>query len=156
MSRTEETRAVVERFIIGGERDFPVTDSNLAVFKTNLRALFEELVHPDIVLHGVPGVERGRDIWYDFYEKLGIAFPDSATTLNVMVVEDDKAAVDWTWEATHSAPLMGIPPTGIKLAVRGMTIERVENGQIVEHWAVIDQLSWLQQLGVIASDLSVN
>ena len=46
MSRTEETRAVVERFIIGGEKDFPVTDSKLAVFKTNLRALFEELVHP--------------------------------------------------------------------------------------------------------------
>ena len=156
MSRTDQTRAVVERFIIECEQDFPVTDSNLAVFKTNLRALFEELVHPDIVLHGVPGVERGRDIWYDFYEKLGVAFPDSATTVNVVVVEDDKAAVDWTWEATHSAPLMGIPPTGVKLAVRGMTIERVENGRIVEHWAVIDQLSWLQQLGVIPSDLSVN
>lgn len=156
MPRTEETRAIVERFILEGERAFPLTDSNLEVFKTNLRGLFEELVHPDIVLHGVPGVQRGRDIWYDFYEKLGIAFPDSATTVNVMVVEDDKAAVDWTWEATHSAPLMGIPPTGIKLAVHGMTIERVHNGQIVEHWAVIDQLGWLQQLGVISCDLSVN
>ena len=53
MSTTEETRAVVERFIIEGEKDFPVTGANLEVFKTNLRALFEELVHPDIVLHGV-------------------------------------------------------------------------------------------------------
>ena len=140
-----------------GEKDFPVTDANLEVFKTNLRALFEELVPPRTSCSmASPESPEGRDLWYDFYEKLGIAFPDSATTLNVMVVENDKAAVDWTWEATHSAPLRGIPPTGIKLAVRGMTIERVEDGQIVEHWAVIDQLSWLQQLGVISSDLSVN
>ena len=156
MSTTAETRKIVERFIIECEQDFPVTDANLQSFRTNLRALFDELVHPDIVLHGVPGVPQGRDLWYDFYEKLGIAFPDSATTVNVMVVENDKAAVDWTWEATHSAPLMGIPPSGIKLAVRGMTIERVAEGRIVEHWAVIDQLSWLQQLGVISSDLTVN
>ena len=44
---------------------------------------------------------------------------------------------------------MGIPATGKTVAVPGVEIDRVVNGQIIEHWLVVDQMGLLQQLGAI-------
>jgi len=40
-------------------------------------------------------------------------------------------------------------PTGKKIEVSSAVLTRVKNGKIVEHWALIDKLSWMKQLGLI-------
>ena len=43
----------------------------------------------------------------------------------------------------------GIPPTGREVAIEVIDIVRVADGQVVEHWNVVDQLGLMRQLGVI-------
>jgi predicted ester cyclase len=46
---------------------------------------------------------------------------------------------------------MGIPPTGNRVNFRGISIYRIEGGQIAESWGVSDLLGMMQQLGTVPS-----
>jgi hypothetical protein len=41
------------------------------------------------------------------------------------------------------------PPTGKRIELEGITIHRIEDGKIVEEWERYDNLSVLQQLGLV-------
>ena len=64
------------------------------------------------------------------------AFPDLRLTVQQMVAEGDKVAVLWTFQGTHTGSgYEGLPPTGTRVEVRGMTIWRIVDGRIVEEWS---------------------
>jgi predicted ester cyclase len=44
---------------------------------------------------------------------------------------------------------MGIPPTGNRVNFRGISIYRIEGGQIAESWGVSDELGLMRQIGAI-------
>ena len=44
---------------------------------------------------------------------------------------------------------MDMPPSGKRVAVPGVQIDRFSGGKIVEEWTLFDQLGMLQQLGAI-------
>ena len=44
---------------------------------------------------------------------------------------------------------MGFPPAGKSFEIDVMDVARFENGKIVEHWGVPDQLGMLMQLGLM-------
>jgi predicted ester cyclase len=46
--------------------------------------------------------------------------------------------------------LFGVPPTGQRLSIKSMTVERVSDGKIRERWRVTDNLDVMQQLGVVS------
>lgn len=76
-------------------------------------------------------------------------FPDLHYAIEEIVVAGDRVVVRWLARATHQGTLWGlIPPTGKSVTWPGIHIVRVEAGQIVEIWAVANQASILQQLGV--------
>jgi predicted ester cyclase len=43
-----------------------------------------------------------------------------------------------------------VPPTGQRLSIKSMTVERVSEGKVRDHWRVSDNLEMMQQLGVVA------
>ena len=45
--------------------------------------------------------------------------------------------------------LLGIPPTGKQVRIGGISIFRLTEGKIAEHWEQLDRLALMQQLGVI-------
>jgi predicted ester cyclase len=51
---------------------------------------------------------------------------------------------------THQGEFMGIDPTGNRVTITGVDILRIADGKIVEHWGKFDDLSMMQQLGVIS------
>jgi predicted ester cyclase len=63
--------------------------------------------------------------------------------------EDGKVAVRYTLEGTHEGELFGVPPTGKRLSIKSISVERVSEGKIREHWRVTDSLDMMQQLGVV-------
>ena len=65
------------------------------------------------------------------------------------IAEGDKVATRWAASATHTGPLMGIPPTGKTVRVTGVNVTRFAEGKIVESWFNFDMLTLLQQLGAI-------
>ena len=54
-----------------------------------------------------------------------------------------------TFTGTHQGELMGIPPTGKRISVTGVHYGRARDGMAVEHWAGVDTLGMLQQLGIV-------
>ena len=75
-------------------------------------------------------------------------FPDVRFTIEDLIAEGDKVVARWTMQATHTGLFQGIPPTGKQVAMQGITIYRLTNGQISEARSQLDQLGLLQQLGV--------
>ena len=78
-----------------------------------------------------------------------LAFPDVSFTVEDMIAEGDKVVDRMTWQATHQGPFMGIPPTGNRLTVTEIHINRIAEGRIVERWAQPDLLGLMQQLGAV-------
>ncbi|MFZ0142366.1 MAG: ester cyclase [Aeromicrobium sp.] len=69
-----------------------------------------------------------------------------------MIAEGDQVVTKKTFHGTHTAELAGIPPTGRTVTLQYVDIRRVRDGRITEHWLAMDQLSFMQQLGVIPDD----
>lgn len=76
------------------------------------------------------------------------AFPDFHVTLETVVAEDDVAMAEWTFRGTHEGPMNGVPATDRPVAVRGMSIVRLEDGKIVDDRAYWDTNDVAAQLGL--------
>jgi predicted ester cyclase len=75
------------------------------------------------------------------------AFPDLKMTVNMMVAEGDLVSVMWTFRGTHTAAgYGGIPPTGAKIAFRGITVWRIVDGKIRDEWTAFDEMTIYRQI----------
>ena len=70
-------------------------------------------------------------------------------TLDDLIAEDDRVAVRWTNHGTHQGEFLGMPATGRSFVISGIDIHALRDGKLAEHWDVVDQLSLLQQLGLL-------
>lgn len=77
------------------------------------------------------------------------AFPDLYCTVEDEIHTGDRAAVHWVMRGTQKGMFLGNQPTGRLVEIQGIAFARLENGRIIEDWTLIDQLSILQQLGLI-------
>ena len=82
---------------------------------------------------------------------LGIrkAFPDLHYEIKDVVATDDAVVMRVIMTGTHRGELFGLAPTGRRVRVNQINIEHIENGRIVEHWRVTDELQLMRQLGVV-------
>jgi steroid delta-isomerase-like uncharacterized protein len=115
----------------------------------NLAAI-DELYDANQVSHGlgmdVPPGAAGLKQFISLYRT---AYPDTHFTIEDQIAEGDKVVTRWSATGTHRGDLMGIAPTGKRVTVTGMTINRIAGGKIVETWNNFDALGQLQQLGVV-------
>jgi predicted ester cyclase len=65
------------------------------------------------------------------------------------VAEGDKVMTRYTWRGTHRGQMAGIAPTGKRVEVGGIEIYRVNGGKVTDVWRIEDNLSLMQQLGVV-------
>jgi predicted ester cyclase len=92
-----------------------------------------------------PGPEGVKQAWSMFRT----AFPDLRATIEETIAEGDRVAVRGEIHGTHRGELMGIPPTGNKVTVELIDINRIENGELVERWGEADMLGMMRQLGIV-------
>ena len=113
-------------------------------------AVVDEVAGQNYVSHGFPpGLPPGREGLKAFVGAFHGAFPDGLLTIDQMIAEGDTVATRLTFHGTHTHEFMGIAPTGKKVTVPALDMARFEGGKLVEHWGGPDQMSLLQQLGVI-------
>lgn len=106
------------------------------------------LYDQNVVLHGFPaGLPPGIAGLKAFYSGLWKAFPDCQLELSNVVTQGDRVATMYTFKATHKDEFMGVPATGKRVEITGMTILRFAGDKCVERWNVVDMLSLMQQIG---------
>jgi steroid delta-isomerase-like uncharacterized protein len=81
------------------------------------------------------------------------AFLTGFSDINFVVDEvfgvDDRIVKRWTFNGKHTGEFSGIPATGNKITLTGVSLARIVDGKIVEELDYMDDLGFLQQLGVI-------
>jgi steroid delta-isomerase-like uncharacterized protein len=77
------------------------------------------------------------------------AFPDLVCTIEDEIIQGDKVAAHWIMRGTHQGLFLGNSPTNKSIVVQGFIYARIENGQVIENWTMIDQMGVLQQLGLV-------
>jgi steroid delta-isomerase-like uncharacterized protein len=113
--------------------------------------LAEEIYASDFVAHDptMPEDVRGVEGRKEFYSMYRSAFPDADITIEDQVAEGNTVATRWTGRGTHQGELMGVPPSGNRVEVMGVTISRIEGGKIVEEWGIYDALGMMQAIGAV-------
>lgn len=131
-------------------------EENKAIAKQAVEAInagdfsrLESLVTADGADHAVPpGMPPTRDSAIQFLTMFRGAFPDLKYTLEDVIAEGDRVVQRATARGTMKGDFLGMPATGKSATWGEIHIVRVKDGKIVEHWASVDQLGMLQQLGL--------
>ena len=76
-----------------------------------------------------------------------LAFPDLVVTPDMVVAEGDLVTAMWTFRGTHTrAGYGGLPATGARIEMRGMTIWRIVDGKIHDEWTTFNELKAFSQM----------
>ncbi|MCA1369766.1 ester cyclase [Bradyrhizobium sp. BRP14] len=105
-------------------------------------------VHPEYVDHNNPSGERGPEVLRAHVDALLQTFPDFELRIEELIAERDKVVTRVAGRGTHKGTWMQIEPTGLVIEVKGINIERVADGLIIEHWGEADTIGMLIQMGV--------
>jgi steroid delta-isomerase-like uncharacterized protein len=111
----------------------------------------DEMASPDAIGHGQAqhDTDIGLKEFRIFATDLRRAFPDFKVTIDRVIEQGDIVVARWTTTMTHKGTFLGFPATGKKVTVSGTSMQRIENGKIVEGWDNWDQLGLLVQIGAV-------
>jgi predicted ester cyclase len=121
---TEENKVVSNRMAEAiGEGDFEV---------------FDELMAPELAEEFKQGIAELRR-----------SFPDYHGTNEIQVAEGDMVANRFVFYGIHRGEFMGVAPTGRRVTFRGLALDRVVAGKIVESIVEVALEDVLGQIGAV-------
>jgi len=126
------------------------------------RSYFEKLINvhdldyiptlfdPNIQFHDpaiIPGGQvSGHDGVRGFFSRFFRAFPDVDFQIDDLFTQDEKAAIRFTWTATHRFEFLGIDVTDRHVSVPGIDIFHLTDGRISEVRVAFDRAELVEQL----------
>lgn len=89
-----------------------------------------------------PGAVQLSDFYAESFTFMGpsseltalAAFTDIQVDLKDLIAEDDRVVARWAANGLHSAVFQGVPPSGKRINVTGITIMRIEQERIAQGW----------------------
>jgi steroid delta-isomerase-like uncharacterized protein len=120
------------------------------VINQGLLEQVDELVAVDFVeLDPLPGQQQGREGLKEVIGMMRAAFPDILWVVDETVASGDRVVTRFTWTGTHRGTFLGVPATGRGVNVKGIVIDRLVEGKMKDSRILMDNLTMMQQLGVI-------
>jgi len=115
------------------------------IFNQGKFEVADEIYSPDFGNHGL---HRTADLREDqaAVHREKRAFPDLHMSVDTMVAEGDLVTVIWTFRGTHDGPGYGLPPTGARIELRGITVWRIVDGKIRDEWTAFNELQIVRQI----------
>lgn len=114
-------------------------------------AVAGSLVHPDFVIHDRELAEelRGPELYRALASGTREVVPDASFAIEDVLEDGDEVALRWTMTGTHEGSIAGEEPTGRRVELSAIEIDRFEDGALVETWVRSDQLGLLEQVGAV-------
>jgi steroid delta-isomerase-like uncharacterized protein len=117
------------------------------IFPANDVNALRQVISDDFVNHEAPaGTPPGLGAITMFMSLLDEAFSDQRWDIHDVLSEGDKVVIRCTHTGIHTGDYFGLPATGRRFAYRQIHIIRIRDGKGLEHWAVRDDASLMQQL----------
>jgi steroid delta-isomerase-like uncharacterized protein len=137
---SEENKAQVRRLLEEG-----FSQGNIEVV--------DDVLNPDFVCYdpnSESGEIRGAETIKGEIEYFRNAVPDLTYTVEEQIAEGEKVVTRYMVSGTHQGEFFGVAPTGERITMSGITIDRFdEDGKMVEEWPEYDLLGVMQQLGAV-------
>lgn len=133
------------------EDDKQLAAAYFPAFRDRDEAWWQRHIAPEFVRHdpnldfevrGVEGVRKLGEVMHGGFSEVGFDIGD-------VVGERDKVLVRLKMRGKHTGPFMGNAPTNKWIDIDVIDFFRVADGRLVEHWALMDNLSLLQQIGAV-------
>jgi predicted ester cyclase len=112
----------------------------------------DEVLDPNFVCYdpnSESGEVRGADTIKGEIEYFRNAVPDLTYTVEDQIAEGDKVVTRYTVSGTHQGEFFGVAPSGERITMTGIAIDRFEGGKMVEEWPEYDLLGVMRQLGAV-------
>jgi len=133
------------------EQNKTVVKSFVAASIVTDQAAFKEMMSSEFTAQ-LPDGMQNREEFLQHNNAYNMTFSDREFIVEEQIAEADKVVTRATYHGTHSGVFQGLLPTGMKVSIDAVLIHRVKDGKVVEHWSQFDQLSMMQQLGLIPAD----
>ncbi len=121
-------------------------------WNTNNLSALDPLFAPNFMSHsaipmlppGLPGAKQAHQMAMK-------AFPDRKVSIEDIIAEGDKVVVRARVTATNKGgvPWMGVPANDKKIDTGWVSIYRIANGKVAEHWGINDEAGLMRQLGAL-------
>lgn len=110
--------------------------------------------------NAISGVEKTRELLEQYMDDEGLighieyfeaAFPKYELFIDELTAENNRVVVTAHLKAIHLGELSGIAATGKTVNFSFVIRYEIENNRIASSWMLADQMSLMEQLGVIPS-----
>lgn len=134
-----------------------MSDANKAVARRMLLEVFgdgkldvvEEVTHPEFVNHEAgPDNPQGPVGLRETAEWLQGLWGPVRFEIEDEIAEGDRVVIRTLATGHHLGEFLGKEPTGKEYTVEHIHIYRIEDGRVIEHWSVRDDVSQALQLGL--------
>ncbi len=122
-------------------------------FRDSDAVWWDRFIAPDFVRHD-PGLDfevRGPAGVAKLGRMLHAGLADIALPIDEVIAEGDRVLVRLRMLGRHTGALMGVPASGRAIDIAVMDYFRVGDGRLAEHWALMDNLTLLKQIGAVAA-----
>jgi predicted ester cyclase len=113
--------------------------------KVLMRRIYEEMWN-----RGDPALAReifSRPEGVEIFVRLFlVSFPDLRHTIEEMIEERDQVAVRFAAQGTHTGPWMDFAPTGKSIHYTGLTLARIKDDKIIDHYTWWDKAGLIEQV----------
>lgn len=96
----------------------------------------EEVLSERVVWHGTGGIGwlQGIENYRETVKRVLGAFPDTTTTVDILLQDGDMVAIRYTMHGTHRREFLGFPATEGRVSMATNMIVRIEADRIQEIW----------------------
>src|SRR5919106_5641091 len=137
------------------ENNIKVARQVIEAFNTGDVRNVSQFISPEYFNHEsqvdpVRGQLRGPEEFIDTIKNNRIAFPDLHHEEQAIITQGNMVVSIINVTGTNTGNFFILPPTGNKISYEAVHIYRIgEDGKIMEHKAIRDDLTFLAQLGVV-------
>jgi predicted ester cyclase len=96
-----------------------------------------------------PGRPQGLKGVLEASKNFRAAIPDLRAEIEELLIVEDRAVVRYLFTGHFTGRFKDLKGDGREISFRAVDIYRVQNGQISDNWHLEDNLSLMQQLGVV-------
>lgn len=134
---------------MANEQNEAIAKRGFEAFNTGDLSIVDEITAEDAIGHdpAMPD-SHGPDGFKEVIQTYRGAFSDLEFTIEDCISDRDLVCIRWSSTGTNDGELMGMPPTGKTVNSTGISIDRIQDGKIVESWIQWDNAGMAQQLGI--------
>jgi steroid delta-isomerase-like uncharacterized protein len=109
----------------------------------------------NITLVTYPENVVGIEDFKAYYSNFITGFSDGKFTVIDVFGQGDKLVKHWRYTGKHTGDFFGIPATGKTVDIEGTTLVKMKDGKIVQEQDFMDNMAFMQQLGILSDPNNV-